>query len=131
MDIFVSLDLLEELRSHGIVLSIAEYKMLIWHLDEGLDNQIYSLGRRESCPGVEILSSRKWNIYRKSRVSWSKEGSIRRRIDDLTLISTIGEQSIMHILRVRDDSIHLREEISILLSLLIEDMMCYRMEESG
>lgn len=98
MDIFVSLYLLEERMPHRIIGPIAEYEMLIWDLEKCINNEIYSLGRRESGPRVIILSSGKWNIYRKSRVSWSKEGSIRRRIDDLTLISTVREKSIMYIL---------------------------------
>ena len=98
MDIFVSLYPLEECMSHRIIGPIAEYEMLIWHLDEGINNEIYSLGRRESCPRIIILSSSKWNIYSNSGLPWSEESGIRRRIDDLTLISTISEQSIMHVL---------------------------------
>lgn len=98
MDIFESLDPLEEGILHGIIGPIAEYEMLIWHLDEGINNEIYSLGRRESCPRIIILSNSKWNIYSKAGLPWGEESSIRRRIDDLTLISTIGEQSIMHVL---------------------------------
>lgn len=55
---------------------------------------------------------------------------IRRRIENLTLISTIPEKSIMDILRVREDMIHHKKLPDIVTCLSIEHSICNLVEPS-
>lgn len=79
----MALDGCEDLSSHGIVFPIAEYEVLIGHLEKCINNELNTLGWRESCPRVEILSRSKRDISRQERLAWSKKGGVSRWIYDL------------------------------------------------
>jgi hypothetical protein len=129
-----SLDLREDLCSHGIVATIAKDEMLIWHIEESIYDEIDSLGWRETSEGEKVRSFTVSQFY--SFTGWlsfchtirRKSPNIRRRIDNLALISTIREESIMHILWIGDDRIHTSEEVDVFSGFAVEDEIRERME---
>ena len=90
---------------HGIIFPIGKDEILSWHLEKCIDDEIDTLRWRESSPGEEIIFRlfgpvivRHEAIHALTSENWiasffamtgrrDKSTRIRRRIDDLTLIS--------------------------------------------